>query len=150
MFDLSLPKLLVLAVIALVVFGPDQLPKIAAQAGRALRDLRQIAEGAKNDLREGLGPEFADFEIEDLNPKRLARKHLFGDLSADQAARRQPAANGAPRTPGKHPPSGPDVTGLHGADQARQDDRPHGSGRGDRNDGTALTVLADHRREVPR
>jgi Sec-independent protein secretion pathway components len=56
MFDLSLPKLLVLAVIALVVFGPDELPTIAAQAGRALRDLRQIAEGAKNDLRDGLGP----------------------------------------------------------------------------------------------
>ena len=64
MFDLSLPKLLVLAVIALVIFGPSELPTIAAQAGRALRDLRKIAEDAKNDLREGLGPEFAAFEIE--------------------------------------------------------------------------------------
>ena len=61
MFDLSIPKLLVLAVIALVIFGPSELPKIASQTGRALRDLRTIAEGAKNDLREGLGPEFADF-----------------------------------------------------------------------------------------
>ncbi len=84
MFDLSLPKLLVLAVIALVIFGPSELPKIASQAGRALRDLRTIAEGAKNDLREGLGPEFADFEIEDLNPKRFVHKHLSGDLNADQ------------------------------------------------------------------
>ena len=100
MFDLSIPKLLVLAVIALVVFGPNELPKIAAQAGRVLRDLRQIAEGAVNDLREGLGPELADFEIEDLNPKRLAYKHLFGDLKADQAAQQQPAASGTPRTPG--------------------------------------------------
>jgi len=139
-FDLSIPKLLVLAVIALVVFGPNELPKIAAQAGRALRDLRQIAEGAKNDLRDGLGPEFADFEIEDLNPKRLVHKHLFGDLTADQAAQQQPArqaaANGTPRTPGEHPP-GPDVTGPHGADQARPGDRPHGPGPGDRHDGTS-------------
>ena len=82
MFDLSIPKLLVLAVIALVVFGPHELPKIASQAGRALRDLRKIAEGAKNDLREGLGPEFADFEIEDLNPKRFVQKHLFDDVNA--------------------------------------------------------------------
>ena len=59
MLDLSLPKLLVLAVIALVIFGPDGLPKIASQAGRALRDLRRIAEGAKDNLREGLGPEHA-------------------------------------------------------------------------------------------
>ena len=137
MFDLSIPKLLVLAVIALVVFGPDELPKIAAQAGRALRDLRQIAESAKNDLREGLGPELADFDIEDLNPGRLAHKHLFGDLNADQAAQQQPAANGTPLTPGEHPPSGPDVTDLQGAGEARQGDRPHGPGRGDGKDGTS-------------
>jgi sec-independent protein translocase protein TatB len=112
-FDLSLPKLLVLAVIALVIFGPDELPKIASQAGRALRDLRKIAEGATNDLREGLGPEFADFDIEDLNPKRFVRKHLSGDPTADQGAQQQPArqatANGTPLRPGERPPSDPDV-----------------------------------------
>jgi sec-independent protein translocase protein TatB len=99
-FDLSLPKLLVPTVIALVIFGPNELPTIASQAGHALRDLRQIAEGAKDDLREGLGPEFADFEIEDLNPKRFVQKHLSGDLNADQGAQQQPArqaaANGTP------------------------------------------------------
>jgi sec-independent protein translocase protein TatB len=80
-FDLSLTKLLVLAVIALVVFGPHELPKIASQAGRALRDLRRIAEGAKADLREGLGPEFQDFDFEDLNPRRFVQKHLLDDMS---------------------------------------------------------------------
>ena len=84
MFDLSLTKLLVLAVIALVVFGPHELPKIAQQAGRALRDLRRIAEGAKADLREGLGPEFQDFDFEDLNPRRFVQKHLLDD-QAEQA-----------------------------------------------------------------
>jgi len=80
-FDLSLTKLLVLAVIALVVFGPHELPKIASQAGRALRDLRRIAEGAKADLREGLGPEFDDFDFQDLNPRRFVQKHLMDDMA---------------------------------------------------------------------
>ena len=84
MFDLSLPKLLILAVIALVVFGPNELPKFAAQAGRALRDLRRIAEGAKTDLREGLGPEFPDFDLDDLNPRRFVQKHLLGDPNPNQ------------------------------------------------------------------
>jgi sec-independent protein translocase protein TatB len=117
-FDLSISKLLVLAVIALVVFGPKELPKIASQAGRALRDLRRIAESAKNDLREGLGPEFANFEIEDLNPKRFVQKHLFDDLNGDS---RTGAAAAAPsprpaRTgitllaPGERAPYDPDAT----------------------------------------
>jgi len=116
LFDLSIPKLLVLAVIALIIFGPHELPKIASQAGRALRDLRKIAEGAKNDLREGLGPEFADFEIEDLNPKRFVQKHLFEDVNGDTdpktaaAARDQPRANGTLLAPGERPPFDPDAT----------------------------------------
>jgi sec-independent protein translocase protein TatB len=116
LFDLSIPKLLVLAVIALVIFGPHELPKIASQAGRALRDLRKIAEGAKNDLREGLGPEFADFDIEDLNPKRFVQKHLLDDLNGDSnpmttSAAAEPArANGTLLAPGERPPFDPDAT----------------------------------------
>ncbi len=117
MFDLSIPKLLVLAVIALVIFGPHELPKIASQAGRALRDLRKIAEGAKNDLREGLGPEFADFELEDLNPKRFMHKHLFEDVNGDSdprspatAGQAGPRANGTLLAPGERPPFDPDAT----------------------------------------
>jgi sec-independent protein translocase protein TatB len=80
-FGLSPFNLLVLAVIALIVFGPHELPKIASQIGRALRDLRRIAEGAKEDLREGLGPEFQDFDFEDLNPRRFVQKHLLEDVT---------------------------------------------------------------------
>jgi len=77
LFDLSITKILVLGVIAIVIFGPEQLPRIASQAGRALRDLRRMAEGATRDLREGLGPEFADFDVTDLHPKNFVRKHLM-------------------------------------------------------------------------
>lgn len=97
MFDLSITKLLVLAVIALVVFGPNELPKIASQAGRALRDLRRIAEGAKADLKEGLGPEFQDFDFDDLNPRRFVQKHLLEEpvtVPAPAAARANGAGNG--------------------------------------------------------
>ena len=115
MFDLSISKLLILAVIALIIFGPNELPKIAGQAGRALRDLRKIAEGAKNDLREGLGPEFADFEIEDLNPKRFVQKHFLDDINGDSAKAgaqppRQARANGTLLAPGERPPFDPDAT----------------------------------------
>ena len=121
MFDLSITKLLVLAVLAIVIFGPEQLPKIAAQAGRALRDLRRLAEGARNDLREGLGPEFADFDVTDLHPKNFVRKHLLDDLNDDTAATATAAAGSAyspspyetslpTLTPGERPPFDTDAT----------------------------------------
>lgn len=83
MFDLSIEKILVLVVLALIIFGPDQLPKIAGQAGRALRDLRRIAESAKADLQEGLGPEFRDFDITELHPKNFVRKHLWDEFEGN-------------------------------------------------------------------
>ena len=83
MFDLDFSKLLVLGVVALLVFGPDRLPEIAAQAGRAIRELRRMAEGAKSELQENLGPEFSNFDIADINPKHFVRKHLMDELTGD-------------------------------------------------------------------
>jgi len=82
-FDLDLPKLVVLGVIALVVFGPERLPSMAAQAGQALRQLRRMADGARSELQQNLGPEFSDFDLNDINPKRFVRKHLLDDIGTD-------------------------------------------------------------------
>ena len=112
MFDLSLTKLLVLAIIAVVIFGPDQLPKVAAQAGRTLRELRRMAEGARRDLTEGLGPEFQDFDIADLHPRNFVRKHLLDEPEPDPVIS-QPTAE-APYTtalaPGETPPYDSEAT----------------------------------------
>jgi len=109
--DLSLPKLLVLAVLALVIFGPDQLPKLAAQAGRALRDLRRIAENAKADLQDGLGPEFRDFDINDLHPRNFVRKHLLDDLDGNQnGGLGQNGAAAMTLSPGESPPYDTEAT----------------------------------------
>jgi sec-independent protein translocase protein TatB len=115
-FDLSITKLLVLAVLAIVIFGPEQLPKIAAQAGRALRDLRRLAEGARNDLREGLGPEFADFDVTDLHPKNFVRKHLMEGFDDAEPQDIPPAHIGASAdgpgglAPGEAPPYDSEAT----------------------------------------
>jgi sec-independent protein translocase protein TatB len=83
LLDLNFTKLLVLAVIALIIFGPDRLPTMAAQAGRALRELRRLLDGAKSELQENLPPEFSQFDITDLNPKTFVRKHLMDEITGD-------------------------------------------------------------------
>jgi sec-independent protein translocase protein TatB len=82
-FGLGWPEVLALIVIALLVFGPEKLPQAATQAGRMLRQVRQMANNAKTDLQDNLGPEFANFDPTDLHPKNFVRKHLLQDLEDD-------------------------------------------------------------------
>ena len=110
MFDLSITKLLVLAVLAIVIFGPDQLPKIASQAGRTIRELRRLAQGATDELREGLGPEFANFDVTDLHPKNFVRKHLmdgFDDFTEEPQIPDLSTADAGAAVPGLAPGENP-------------------------------------------
>ena len=85
-FDLSMWKLMVLGVIALVVFGPDRLPQLARDAGRTLRQLREMAQTARTELKSELGDTVGDFDFSDLNPRTFVRKHLLDDLDSDLAS----------------------------------------------------------------
>jgi len=72
-------ELVLLAVVGLVIFGPDRLPKAAADAVRALRELRAMARGAAADLKAELGPEMADLDLASLHPRRLVASVLDDD-----------------------------------------------------------------------
>jgi sec-independent protein translocase protein TatB len=87
MFGVGLPELAVILVVAVVVFGPDRLPDYARQAGRLVRQLRAFAQSAQQDLREELGPEFADLKLTDLDPRVAIRKHILEALDDDDLDR---------------------------------------------------------------
>jgi sec-independent protein translocase protein TatB len=76
MFGVGLPELAVIAFVAVLVFGPDKLPEFARQAGRMARQVRKFANDARDELREELGPEYADLELRDLDPRTIVRKHI--------------------------------------------------------------------------
>ncbi|MFF0741418.1 sec-independent translocase [Streptomyces sp. NPDC004111] len=74
--DIGGLELLTLAVLAVLIFGPDKLPKLIQDTTRFIRKIREFSDSAKQDIRTELGPEFKDFEFEDLNPKNFVRKQL--------------------------------------------------------------------------
>ncbi|MFG3495020.1 sec-independent translocase [Streptomyces sp. NPDC047928] len=74
--DIGALELVVLVILAVLIFGPDKLPKVIQDASRFIRRVRAFSESAKQDIRSELGPEFKDFEFEDLNPKTFIRKQL--------------------------------------------------------------------------
>ena len=77
--DIGPLELVTLVVLAVLVFGPDKLPKVIQDVTRTIRKIREFSESAKQDIRSELGPEFKDFEFEDLNPKTFIRKQLDND-----------------------------------------------------------------------
>ncbi|MFF3499052.1 sec-independent translocase [Streptomyces sp. NPDC003247] len=74
--DIGALELVTIVVLAVLVFGPDKLPKVIQDVMRTVRKIREFSESAKHDIRQELGPEFKDFEFEDLNPKTFIRKQL--------------------------------------------------------------------------
>ncbi len=74
MFGVGLPELAVIAIVAFFVFGPDKLPEYARQAGKMVRELRRYADRARDDIRRELGPDYANFELTDLDPRNAIRK----------------------------------------------------------------------------
>jgi sec-independent protein translocase protein TatB len=78
-FNIGPLELVVLALVAIVVFGPERLPQLARDAAQLIRGLREVAKGAQTQLRDELGPEFADVDLRNLHPRTALRKALLGD-----------------------------------------------------------------------
>jgi sec-independent protein translocase protein TatB len=78
-FGIGYPELVVLAIVGLIVLGPDRLPTLARDAARLLRSLREMATGARQQLKDELGPEFADVDLRNLNPRTAVQRAVFGD-----------------------------------------------------------------------
>ncbi len=110
MFGIGLPELMVIIVVAVVVFGPDRLPEFARQAGRLVRQVRQFTTSARDDIRAELGPEFANFELTDLDPRRAVRKYI--EDAWDEPAEEDPTLRKElrPLQDGELPPYDSDAT----------------------------------------
>ena|SRR5947209_3129502 len=92
MFNIGPLELMVLAVVGLIVLGPDRLPGLARDAARMVRTLRDMATGARTQLRDELGPEFADVDLRNLNPRTAISRMVLGD-DADSIRRFDPRAS---------------------------------------------------------
>ena len=84
MFNLGPFEIAVLVIVALVVFGPDKLPTLAKDAARMIKTLRDLAQGARTQLRDELGPELGDLDLRSLDPRTALKRALFDDDEDDK------------------------------------------------------------------
>ena len=90
-FGLTIEKLLVIGVIALFLIGPDRLPAYSAQFGRLVRQLRDMASGAKDRMRDELGPDFDDMDWKKLDPRQYDPRRIIREALQESPTGSTPA-----------------------------------------------------------
>ena len=63
-----------------------------------------MANAARDDLRSELGPEFADLELRDLDPRAIVRKHIIEAMEDDDDESRSAPRGQRPLADGEVPP----------------------------------------------
>ena len=108
MFDIGIGEILIIAVIGLLVFGPERLPRAAADAAKWLKQIRLMASGARQDLADSAGVDLSETvesvrSLQEFHPRRLA-----SSLLADEPD--PPATAPANRPAATRPTFDPDAT----------------------------------------
>lgn len=80
-------EFMVLAILAVLLLG-DRMPEYAAKLAQFIRTARSMAEGAKGQLKEQLGPDYEDinwrqYDPRQYDPRRIVREALLEPLNDD-------------------------------------------------------------------
>lgn len=101
--NLGFAELAIVAVIALVVFGPERLPELARRAGRGLARFREETSRSVEELKQAADIEDLDRELKGLSADmRQVRSSMSEALTAPTGS--------TPRPEDRPPPTDPEAT----------------------------------------
>ncbi len=92
-------EFIILAILAVVILGPERLPEYASQLARLVREVRRMASGAREQLREEVGPEIDEVDWRKLDPRQYDPRRIIKEALLDDVEDAAPAAKGAPASP---------------------------------------------------
>ena len=107
-------EIVVLALAALFIFGPERLPTLAKDAAQGLKKVREAITGIREQVSDSMGEDLAelrDLDLRKYHPKTFIRTQLLGDDDALVAPRVTVAPSAArPRDHATPPPFDADAT----------------------------------------
>ena len=89
-FDFGAGEIFGLAVLAVILVGPERLPHLAVDFAKLIKKVRAMANTATTELRENLGTGFEDLSPSDLRPKAFIKKHIANALDEVDAIEKTP------------------------------------------------------------
>ena len=116
MFDsIGWPEIIVLALAALFIFGPERLPTLAKDAASGLKRVRAAITGVRAQVNESLGDdlgELRDLDLRKYHPRTFIREQLLADDDEPPVRRASTvtATAARPRDAATPPPFDPDAT----------------------------------------
>jgi len=81
--DINGGELVVLVVLAVLLIGPERLPRYAAQLGALVRRGKVMLTDAKSRVDAELGPEFKDVDWSKLDPRQYDPRRIVRDALLD-------------------------------------------------------------------
>lgn len=90
-FDFGAGEIIGLAILAMILVGPDRLPNFAVDAAKFVKKVRVMATNATTELKGNLGPGFENLQPADLNPKTFIKKQVSDLLDDKPSAAALPA-----------------------------------------------------------
>jgi sec-independent protein translocase protein TatB len=114
-FDINGWELLLLGILAVIVLGPERLPEYAAKFGRFVRQARAMADRAKEQLKDEMGPEFSDidwraYDPRQYDPRKIVRDALSAPADDDEIVPDKPVSAPRGHDPSKPTPWDADAT----------------------------------------
>ncbi|MGB3764535.1 MAG: twin-arginine translocase TatA/TatE family subunit [Ornithinimicrobium sp.] len=82
MLNLGSGEIFLILILAVVILGPSKLPEYAASLARLVRTLRDMAEGAKTQIKEEMGPAFDDVNWDQLDPRQYDPRRIVREALA--------------------------------------------------------------------
>jgi TatA/E family protein of Tat protein translocase len=99
MGPIGMPEMVVIAVIALIIFGPRKLPELGKSLGKSIAEFKRASNELKNTLED-------EIRTEELNDARKSAQIPPGHPNAAAASGIPPSASVAPVTPAPAAPEG--------------------------------------------
>ncbi len=107
MMGINGPEFLIIAVLVLLIVGPDRLPQVAKEGATWLKKIVHYIRDAKDSLTSEFGDEIE--ELKDFDPRQYDPRRIVQEAMREPRPRKSsPAA--PPRDPDALPPFDPEAT----------------------------------------
>jgi sec-independent protein translocase protein TatB len=97
MFEVGFWELVLVGLVALLVFGPERLPRVAREAALWIKKARTVVSSVKEDIHREL--ELQDLKQSLLEQKRLVENTLTQKTDSTSRKDEEPAAKENPNGP---------------------------------------------------